>query len=503
MTATPARRSRGAGLLLHPTSLPGPYGVGDLGPAARDWVDALVRAKQSWWQMLPLAPPGAGDSPYQAFSAFAGNPLLVSPDDLVADGLLPRSAVAGADLPAGRVDYPKAMAFKAHLLTQAWERFRAGPHAGLKGAFEAFAAREADWLDDFALFMAVKEGRPDGSWTDWPAELVRREPAALGRARQELADTIGRIRFTQFLFFRQLDALRAHAKDRGVRLIGDLPIFISADSADVWAHPELFQLDESRRPTVVAGVPPDYFSTTGQLWGNPHYDWDAMRRTRFAWWVARIKAALRQADLVRIDHFRGFEASWEVPADQTTALNGRWVPGPAAELFETLRAELGGLPFIAEDLGVITPQVDALRERFGLPGMRIVQFAFGGAVEQRFLPHTYDHNCAVYTGTHDNDTTRGWYEQLTDQERANYHRYAPEAKADPVGALMRLAWGSVADLAVAPLQDVLELGSEHRMNVPGTPTGNWAWRYPAEQLTAARLDRLGELTETYGRARPG
>ncbi|HKB01161.1 MAG TPA: 4-alpha-glucanotransferase [Gemmataceae bacterium] len=501
MTATTAHRTRGAGLLLHPTSLPGPYGVGDLGPSARRWVDALARARQTFWQMLPLGPVGAGDSPYQAFSAFAGNPLLVSPDDLVKDGLLPRSALAGADFPAGHVDYARVGPFKANLLAQAWDRFRARPKPELEDAFAAFAVSAADWLDDFAHFMAIKELHPEGSWTDWHPELVLREPAALDRAKRELTDAIGRIRFAQFLFFRQLDALRVYARDRDVRLIGDLPIFISADSADVWAHPELFRLDADRRPKVVAGVPPDYSSKTGQLWGNPHYDWEAMRRTRFAWWVTRIKAALRQADLVRIDHFRGFEASWEVPAGEPTALHGRWVPGPGAELFETLRTELGGLPFIAEDLGVITPEVNALREQFGLPGMRIVQFAFGGAVEERFLPHTYDHNCVAYTGTHDNDTTRGWYDKLTGTERTNLHRYAPDAKANPVRALMRLAWASVADLAVAPLQDVLDLGTEHRMNVPGTPSGNWRWRYPARRLTAARLDRLGELTETYGRSR--
>lgn len=500
MTPTTARRPRAAGILLHPTSLPGPYGIGDLGPKARAWVDALARARQAWWQMLPLGPVGAGDSPYQAFSAFAGNPLLVSPDDLVKDGLLPRAALAGADFPADHVDYARVGPFKANLLAQAWERFRARPKPELSAAFEAFANQEADWLDDFALFMAVKDTRPPGVWTDWPDDLVRREPAALDRARQELAESIDRTRFAQFLFFRQLDALRGYTRERGIKLIGDLPIFISGDSADVWAHPELFRLDERRRPKVVAGVPPDYFSKTGQLWGNPHYNWDAMRSTHFAWWVARIRSALRQADLVRIDHFRGFEAFWEVPADETTALNGRWVPGPGAELFETLRAELGGLPFIAEDLGEITPAVDALRERLGLPGMRIVQFAFGGAVEERFLPHTYDHNCVAYTGTHDNDTTLGWYEKLTDVERANLLRYAPEAKAKPVWALIRLAWASVADLAVAPLQDVLELGTEHRMNVPGTPTGNWRWRYPARRLTAARLDRLAELTATYGRS---
>lgn len=490
---------RTAGVLLHPTSLPGPFGVGDLGPAARWWVDALARAGQVWWQVLPLNPTGAGNSPYQAFSAFAGNPLLISPDDLFADGLVARADLAPPGLPTRHVDYGRAAYFKSGLIARAWETFRAGAVPVLRSAFEEFRTTQATWLNDFSLFMAIKDERPEGSWTDWREELVSRQPAALDRARNALADAIGRHQFGQFLFFRQLAALRSYATNRGIRLIGDLPIFISGDSSDVWANPNLFRLDAHRRPTVVAGVPPDYFSVTGQRWGNPHYDWDAMRRDGFAWWVARLRATLAQVDLVRLDHFRGFEAYWEIPASCPTAVEGRWVPGPGSELLTALRDGLGGLPLIAEDLGVITPPVDALRENFGLPGMRVLQFAFGGAVEERFLPHAFDQNTVVYTGTHDNDTTRGWYDALTPIEVANFQRYAPDAITDPVGALLRLAWASVATTAVAPLQDVLGLGPEHRMNVPGTPAGNWEWRFTQDMLTGEQFDRLGEWTETYGR----
>jgi 4-alpha-glucanotransferase len=499
LTGTPDH-TRTAGVLLHPTSLPGPYGVGDLGPAARAWVDRLAAAGQTWWQVLPLNPPGAGDSPYQAFSAFAGAPLLVAPDDLVADGLLARDDLTGADtLPADRVDYPRAVAFKGGLLARAWERFRDGAGRHLRADFDAFTTRQSAWLDDYALFMAIKDATPGRDWAEWPEDVVARQPAALQRARRELADGFNRHRFAQFLFARQLAALREHARGRGVRLLGDLPIFISPESADVWANPHLFRLGPDHRPTVVAGVPPDYFSVTGQRWGNPHYDWEAMRADGYAWWVARLKATLAQVDAVRLDHFRGFEAYWEIPADRPTAIDGRWVEGPGAELLDALRAGLGGLPLIAEDLGVITPAVDALRGDFGLPGMRVLQFAFGGAVEDRFLPHMFDRNLVAYTGTHDNDTTRGWYDALTPAEAAAFHRYAPDAGRDPVWALVRLAWASVADTAIAPVQDVLGLGTEARMNVPGTPVGNWAWRVTDEILDPAAFERLGEMTETYRR----
>ena len=497
MTASRAKRS--AGLLLHPTSLPGPFGIGDLGPAARTWVDQLARAGQSWWQMLPLVPVGFGNSPYQGLSAFAGNPQLLSPELLVADGLLDRSDLAGPDLAADRVDFERVAAYKRGLLGRAWERFRAGAAPALRPAFEEYCVREAGWLTDFALFTALRDAHVGVPWTDWPRPLVRREPAALEEARRSLGDAAGMHQFGQFLFARQWGALREYAHGKGIRLIGDLPIFVSPDSADVWANPDLFQLDAERRPRVVAGVPPDYFSATGQLWGNPLYDWEALRRTGYAWWVARLKATLAQVDVVRVDHFRGFEAYWEIPAGHPTAEKGQWVQAPGAELFAALRAGLGGLPVIAEDLGLITPAVVALREQFGLPGMRVLQFAFGGGADNPYLPHNYEPNTVAYTGTHDNDTSAGWYAALAPQESGHVRRYAPGIDADPAGGLLRLAWGSVADVAIAPLQDVLRLGSAARMNVPGQPAGNWGWRYAAGMVTEAVLDELRGLTELFDR----
>jgi 4-alpha-glucanotransferase len=491
---------RSAGILLHPTSLPSPGGIGDLGPAAHAWVDALARARQGWWQVLPLGPTGYGDSPYQCFSAFAGNPSLISPELLAREGLLQPVDLPAAEGPADRVEYGPVSAARARLTERAWENFRAGAGPQLRPLFEEFCGREAAWLDDFALFMALKEAHGGVSWLEWPRELIFREDEALGRARRQLAGQVGLHRFRQFLFFRQWRALRAHARGRGVRLIGDVPIFVAGDSADVWTHPELFRLDERRRPAAVAGVPPDYFSSTGQLWGNPLYDWDAHRRTDYAWWTARLRAALGQVDVVRLDHFRGFEAYWEVPAGSPTAENGRWVKGPGADLLEALRGALGGLPFIAEDLGVITPEVQELRLRFGLPGMRILQFAFGGAREDRFLPHNYPRDTVVYTGTHDNDTTHGWYASLTAAEKRFLRAYAPGTDGDVAWDLIRLAWASVADLAIAPLQDVLALGTEARMNLPGRPEGNWRWRCRAGSLTDELLDRLAGLTEVYERA---
>jgi 4-alpha-glucanotransferase len=493
------RRTRWAGLLLHPSSLPGPYGIGDLGGEAYRWVDALVRMGQSWWQMLPLGPTGYADSPYQCFSAFAGNVYLLSPDLLMQDGLLRPSDLPAAHFPAEHVDYGPVIQFKMGLLGRAWENFSGGAAAHLRGPFEEFCAREAGWLDAFALFMAIKGTHGGVSWYEWPRELVLREPGALERARQQLAGAAGMHRLGQFLFFRQWRALKHYANERHVKLIGDVPIFISSDSADVWANPELFQLDSERRPRFVAGVPPDYFSATGQLWGNPLYDWEANRRTGYAWWIARLRATLEQVDLVRLDHFRGFEAYWEVAAGRPNAMEGRWVKGPGLSLFETLRRELGGLPLIAEDLGVITPEVEELRDRLELPGMRILQFAFGGAPEDRFLPHNYERRTIVYTGTHDNDTTWGWYRGLGDHERHFLRRYLGRDGSDIAWDLIRLAWSSVADWAVAPLQDVLNLGTEARMNFPGRPAGNWGWRFTPGQLHQGVIDRLADLTHLYAR----
>jgi 4-alpha-glucanotransferase len=493
------RGSRSAGVLLHPTSLPGPYGIGDIGPRAHAWVEQLSRARQAWWQVLPLGPTGYADSPYQSFSAFAGNPNLLSPDALIESGLVRRSDIKDESFASGEVDYARVIPFKRRLLEAAWERFLSGSGASLCEEWETFCQQEAHWLVDFARFMALKDAYEGKSWQEWPKAWRVQAPGALAEADRDLSDAIGRHRFGQFLFFRQWNALKAHANSLGVRLIGDVPIFVAADSADVWANPELFLLDEQHRPRAVAGVPPDYFSPTGQLWGNPLYNWDAMRRTDYAWWVARLRATLRQVDVVRLDHFRGFYAYWEVPAGSPTAEGGRWVPGPGEELLSTLERELGTLPLIAEDLGVITPEVDSLRKRFGLPGMRILQFAFGGAVEERFLPHNFENPTVVYTGTHDNDTTRGWFDRVTPDERRFTLEYLGRDGSDIAWDLIRLAWASVARWAIAPLQDVLSLGSEARMNTPGRAGGNWRWRFSEDMLTPATLERLGALTTLYQR----
>jgi 4-alpha-glucanotransferase len=490
---------RSSGILLHPTSLPGRFGIGDLGPAAHTWINQLVHAHQKWWQILPLGPTGYGDSPYQCFSAFAGNPLLISPELLARDGLLVPDDLAVGPFREDRVIFGWVVEWKTSLLAHAWANFKATRDNLLRDALEEFSARRAHWLEDFCLFMALKEANGGVSWLKWPEPIRQREEGAMNDARRELAESIDRHRFVQFLFFRQWEDLKRHANERGIHFIGDLPIFVSSDSADVWANPDFFHLDEHRQPTVVAGVPPDYFSATGQLWGNPLYDWEALRLTGYRWWLDRLVATLEQVDMVRLDHFRGFEAYWEVPANETTAINGRWVAGPGADFFDVALQRLGRLPLIAEDLGLITPAVDALRRQFGWPGMRILQFAFGGATEERFLPHNFERHTVAYTGTHDNDCTHGWYARLTDAERDFLKRYAGSAGTDPAWDLIRLAWASVADLAVAPLQDVLDLGSEARMNYPGQPAGNWDWRFQTHMLTSQRLDRLAEMTETYDR----
>jgi 4-alpha-glucanotransferase len=459
-TSKPTARS--AGLLLHPSSLPGPFGIGDLGGTAYRWVDALARARQKWWQILPLGPTGYGDSPYQSFSTFAGNPNLLSPEVFLEDGLVLRADLEGMHLPPDRVDYGPVMQYKDRLLTRAWQRFGSGAAPGLRPQLEEFNAQNAHWLDDFALFMAVKDAREGANWQHWPRDLVEREPAAVHRARHDLADAVGRYKLSQFLFFRQWKALKRYANERGVRIIGDMPIFVSPDSADVWSNPHLFLLDEHRRPKVVAGVPPDYFSATGQLWGNPLYDWQALKQTGYAWWVDRLRATLELVDLVRLDHFRAFESYWEVPVDAPTAQTGHWVKGPGADLFETLRRALGGLPLMAEDLGLITKEVEELRAQLRLPGMRVLQFAFGEGGGHAFLPHNYERLTVAYTGTHDNDTTRGWYASAPENVRDHVRRYLARDGRDIAWDFIRLAWSSVADCAIAPLQDVLDLGSEAR-----------------------------------------
>jgi 4-alpha-glucanotransferase len=493
---------RASGLLLHVTSLPSPYGIGDVGPAAVAWADRLHEAGHSWWQALPLGPTGYGASPYQPLSSFAGNGLLISPDWLIEDGLLRASDVAGHSFPGTAVDYDAVVSFKHRLLETVWTNFNRGARPDLAPAFEQFCHDHAHWLNDYALFRALKGQYHGAYYLDWPIELVQRTPTALARARHELASQTAQVCFAQFLLFRQGARLKQHAQAKGVRLIGDLPFFVSPDSSDVWANPELFLLDEHCRPRVVAGVPPDYFSAQGQLWGNPIYDWDALRRTGYRWCIDRLRALLAHVDVIRLDHFRAFAAAWHIPAGAPTAQTGQWVPGPGAEFFSAVQRELGELPFIAEDLGLITPDVYALRDQFRLPGMRVLQFAFDGHSDNPYLPHNYVSNAVVYTGTHDNPTTRGWYEDLPGPQRQNVWNYLkrpPGNSSEVAGELIRLAWSSAAALAIAPLQDVLNLGPEARMNVPGRAEGNWRWRTTEEMFSAPAFHALRELTNSSQR----
>jgi 4-alpha-glucanotransferase len=455
-----------------------------------------------WWQALPLGPTGYSNSPYQSLSSFAGNGLLISPDLLIEDGLLQRSDCSGL-FSSTAVDYDAVIPFKHRLLEVATNRFRAGARGDLLPAYEEFSHRRASWLDDYALFRVLKTKYKTDSYLEWPTELVRREPVALARARQHFATEIDQVRVAQFLLFHQAKRLKEYARAKGIRLIGDLPFFVSPDSSDVWANPELFQLDDDHRPRFVAGVPPDYFSATGQLWNNPVYDWEALRRTGYAWCIDRIGALLAHVDIIRLDHFRAFAAAWHVPAGAPTAATGQWVPGPGASFFTAIHSRLGALPFIAEDLGVITPDVSTLRDEFQIPGTRVLQFAFDGRSDNVHLPNNYPHNTVVYTGTHDNATTREWFEELPDHERRRLMSYLgqPEgASRDAAPELMRLAWSSPAALAIAPFQDVLNLGREGRMNVPGLPEGNWRWRATWHQLSAASFQWLGNLTDVSNRS---
>jgi 4-alpha-glucanotransferase len=492
--------NRKAGILLHPTSLPGPFGVGDLGPQARRWVDFLAAAGQSVWQILPLTPPGFGDSPYQCYSDAAGNALLVSPEEMAADGLLDAEETSGrASLPEGAADFPAAAALKAGWFQAAFDRLQSGAVPRLAGEFRRFREEEAFWLEDFSLFLALKRAHAGRAWWEWEPELAEFQPAAVAQARGALAGAAAEAAFEQFLFRRQWDALRDYARGNGVVLIGDLPVFCALDSAEVWSNRSGYQLDAHGRPTVVAGVPPDYFSPTGQLWGNPIFRWEALARDGYAWWIRRARAALRCADRIRLDHFRGYVKYWAVPAGEKTAERGSWEAGPGADLFDRVRDAFGGLPFLAEDLGVITADVVALRERLGLPGMRVLQFAFDSDGGNPFLPHNYEPRTAVYTGTHDNDTSAGWYRSLSDAERRRVDLYLGCPEKDFSWEFLRLAWGSVAEIAVCPLQDLLGLGSEARMNFPGRTGGNWTWRFRAEDLRPDLAQRLRELTERYGR----
>ncbi|MEI7643940.1 MAG: 4-alpha-glucanotransferase [Chloroflexales bacterium] len=495
---------RSSGILLHPTSLPGPWGIGDLGASAYRFVDFLAAAGQRLWQVLPLGPTGYGDSPYQCFSAFAGNPLLVSLDDLVDRGLLGQAEVEAAAEAAGgfgvdHVDYGRVIGFKLGLLRASYERMRDGTAIGLADDFEAFCVEHDAWLDDYALFMALKDAHGGASWNTWAPELRLRKAAALRHARKELAEPVMVQKYLQFLFFSQWTPLKAYANAHDIRIIGDAPIFVAYDSADVWANPKLFYLDAEGIPTVVAGVPPDYFSATGQLWGNPLYRWDRMAKDGYAWWIARLRQTFSIVDILRLDHFRGFEAYWEVPAAEETAINGTWVKGPGAALFAHLREALGELPIIAEDLGLITPEVHAMREAFGFPGMKVLQFAFGDSPANPYLPHNYEPGCVVYSGTHDNNTTVGWFQEISAEDREAIRLYLGRDGSDIAWDFIRLALMSVADIAVVPLQDVLRIGSDGRMNTPGRPDGNWSWRFRAEALSDGLAFGVRLLTAAYGR----
>ncbi len=488
--------SRSAGLLVHPTSLPGSFGIGDLGPEASRFLDWAASAGQSVWQILPLGPTGDGGSPYDTLSAFAGNPLLISPRAMKDAGWTGRIPEAAEK--ASRVSFASVRTAKGRFLRETWQEVR---RSGLRqDEVEAWAEGMLPrrWLDDWTLFIALKEAHGQRSWIEWDEALVRRDPSALERARQELREEIEFHRWVQFVFFEQWASVRSAAGERGIRIFGDVPIYVAFDSADVWAHQELFDLTPDGSPRVVAGVPPDYFSETGQRWGNPLYRWDRLQADGFRWWIDRFRINLHLVDLVRVDHFRGFAGYWEIPASEPTAVHGRWVDAPGTALFEAVRRELGSLPLVAEDLGTITPDVDELRDRFELPGMKVMQFGFGD-LDNIHLPHHYIPGMVGYTATHDNDTTAGWFRQLDEESRRRVIDYTgldPERDEVP-WPLIRSLYESVADLVIIPLQDAFSVGSEARMNTPGEIHGNWAWRARSEQFApaiASRLRRLGELT---------
>jgi 4-alpha-glucanotransferase len=494
---------RSSGVLLHPTSLPGRFGVGDLGFEAHRFIDFLVQSGQQWWQVLPLGPTGYGDSPYACYSALAGHPLLISLERLQERGLLHDGDFANVpEFPNDQADYDRAYAFKLPLLKKAYEAFKAHASEQDKHEFDQFCAAKAFWLEDYALFMALKDEQGGTSWYKWSPELAKREPEAMNQSRQRLSDEILYQKYLQFEFFRQWADIKRHTNDRGISIIGDIPIYVAHDSADVWANPENFKLDEETgEPKLMAGVPPDYFSETGQLWGNPVYDWDYLQKSNFKWWIQRFEAMLDLVNYIRIDHFRGFESYWAVEQGETTAMNGEWIEAPGKEFFETLNQDLGKLPILAEDLGVITPEVEKLRDTFGFPGMKILHFAFGSDPGNPYLPFNYDRNCVVYTGTHDNNTTVGWYKTLSDHEKTNLMNYLGCLSQEGIHwDMIRLALSSTANLCIIPLQDLMGLGSDARMNVPNQAEGNWSWRYQPEMLHDGIRDRLHTLTQLFGRA---
>jgi 4-alpha-glucanotransferase len=497
---------RSAGILLHPTSLPGPYGSGDLGSSAYHFVDWLRTAGQSLWQMLPIGPAGMANSPYMASSAFAGNPLLIDLDELVEKGWLELPAAEkippALKSPAGRIDYPSVTRFRTEQIRKAAKKFLNGSKDEERNDFESFCSREKYWLDDFALFQSLNRHYDGEEWTGWEEKLARRDPSVLRAASKEFAADILYHKFVQWCFDRQWNKLKSYAHARGVRLIGDIPFFVAGHSADVWSHPEYFSLDEKGEPSLVAGVPPDYFSATGQRWGNPLYRWDVLKENKYQWWAERLQKTFELFDIVRIDHFRGFESYWEIPAKEETAVRGAWRKGPGEDFFRAIQKKIGKLPIIAEDLGIINDEVRALRDALDFPGMKILHFAFAAGPEHEYLPHRYDSNSVVYTGTHDNDTTRGWYAKASEHEKDFVRRYCQTNGSEIHWDLIRLAIESPADIAMIPFQDILGLGSEARMNIPGTIGGNWEWRFSWDQVGSYPSDRMYELSALYGRTDP-
>ncbi len=496
---------RAGGILLHPTALPGPHGIGTLGTMAFSFLNWMEEAGQSYWQICPLAPTGYGDSPYQGFSAFAGNPNLIDLEELMSLGLLNKTDLDQLqDLPDDYVNFGRLIPLKNAALQQAWKRYSSGYRAeGMEEGFNDFRVEAAPWLEDFCLFMVLKTRHNGQSWDEWEAPYRFRESAALSEILALSEDELEYHSFVQYLFYRQWSELKSKANQKGINIIGDLPIFIAFDSSDCWANPELFQLDKSRHPINFAGVPPDYFSASGQLWGNPLYDWERMEKNGFSWWISILKSKLEQFDALRIDHFRGFSAYWSVPYGENTAINGQWIPAPGSKLFSKVREVLGDLPIIAEDLGVITEDVVELIHECGLPGMKVLQFAFDSSEENDYLPHNYEKNCIVYTGTHDNDTSAGWFSTAAEHDREtalSYLNLPPSAESGAVtAAMVRTAIASAANLAIIPVQDILELGSEARFNTPGTLGGNWIWRADEESFNSETAARLMKLTRVYGR----
>lgn len=490
---------RSSGILLHPTSLPGRYGIGTLGKHARGFIDFLHRAGQKLWQVLPMGHTGYGDSPYQCFSIFAGNPILIDLEELLKQGYLKKNDFSQVPpFSEHQVNYGEVITFNRRILKIAHQRFF-DQKANENADYHSFLAKNKEWLTDYSIFVALKELFDGKPWWEWPEEFRMKKKEAINSFIAHSRFEVSFHQFVQFLFFNQWEQLRQYARSKGIKIIGDIPLYVAHDSADVWSHPELFQFDEHRQPIAVAGVPPDYFSSTGQLWGNPLYNWEKMEEEGFSWWLGRVKASFEMYDYVRIDHFRGFEAYWSVPFGEKTAVNGQWIKAPGDKLFKTIRQELGKVPIIAEDLGIITPEVDELRTRYHLPGMKILQFAFDSEDGKKYLPHNYSENFIVYTGTHDNDTLKGWFQSLDKSIRKKVLFYADADEKTIIRRLIRLAWGSVAKLAVIPLQDLLELGSEARMNRPGTPSGNWRWRFRKGDISPQHIQWLKEITRIYNR----